>query len=463
VGEKVTVTDVTRRYTWKAYPHDEWDAALHNHRGMVADLWNGLKTLYEDSLRRTTGQRGVRHHRRDLETGELILEEPLTRWELSDAISELRRECPEWAAINRGTEERVIKLFIDAVKAAYRRLKEFRDHPAVFAAAYEARAPGFRRRWGRNPTRFDLCGWPRWKSRRLATTIPLREMGDNGNHGWELVQWYPHPRTWRAARLGLPESRSWRLHVSGLSDGRDYGTWLHCKNWLPHDKDGNPIKVTKWRNADIIFRDGHWWLSVCVDLEPRRAPGDETISVEFDLIDATAKVNGEPVSLPDKERLETLDDERAELQSQHDEAWPRARRLTDDQKAERRASWRVISQRSAFIARIRRNALHVLSHQLVRRARDLTVIMPSLKKHVRTPRGDKEDWGAMVEPVSTLNRSVLGQAPGMMVQMLVYKAAEAGIRCDVVTAAAPKIKVGRDLVTTGKLARRGRREARKAT
>jgi hypothetical protein len=116
----------------------------------------------------------------------------------------------------------------------------------------------------------------------------------------------------------------------------------------------------------------------------------------------------------------------------------------------------------AKAARIRREALHGWSTQVVRQASDLTVIAPAVQEETRSPRGNEQQWGASVESVSKLNRHVRNQAPGMAIQMLEYKAKEAGIRCDVVKDEAPKIGVGSELVTVGKTLRRAKRKTRKA-
>ena len=50
---------------------------------------------------------------------------------------------------------------------------------------------------------------------------------------------------------------------------------------------------------------------------------------------------------------------------------------------------------------------------------------------------------------------------GMAIQMLEYKAAEAGIRCDVVRDEAPDTQVGADLVKTGKRLRTVKRKVKK--
>lgn len=87
----------------------------------------------------------------------------------------------------------------------------------------------------------------------------------------------------------------------------------------------------------------------------------------------------------------------------------------------------------------------------------VTVITPAVRSVTKSPRGNERQWGAAVEAVSNLNRNTLNQAPAMAVQMLAYKAKEAGIRCDVVADVAPDIAVGEKLVAASKAVRRSKR------
>ena len=119
------------------------------------------------------------------------------------------------------------------------------------------------------------------------------------------------------------------------------------------------------------------------------------------------------------------------------------------------------TRRGLTAYRKRRNALHVWTTRLIERASDLTIIAPPVREVTKTPRGDEKSWGANVEVVSDLNRNTLSQAPGMAIQMLLYKAEEAGTRCDVVADTAPSIAVGSELVAVGRTLRRARRELRK--
>lgn len=414
-----------RRYIFKLHPTAAQAAVLHEHRKMMADLWNALKQRREDVY--------SREHK------------SLTFFDLTNEITELRHQCPEWAAIPAITAHRVAKRLTDAYAAFFRRVKA-----------------------GQSP------GYPRWQRREQATTISLGTMGKTG---WRIEQRSDNPV-------------SWSLHYGGVSNVRDRATWIHARGRIPTRRDSessnrtpnrlggntesssesrrvnlasNTINVTDWRNADIIWRDGNWWLSVCVEIESRREPGRFPVTVSFDLIDDFARVNG--IAETPKELIYALaiQDDIDRLKSERDTRWPRGRKLSDDERTDLAEANLEISSLSAFVARKRRNAIHVWSAGIVARASDLTIIAPPVVRDVvKTPRGDEKRWGAAVETVSGLNRHVLSQAPATAIQLLRYKAEEAGIRCDVVSDDAPKIAVGGDLVTAGKELRRARRQIRRA-
>jgi hypothetical protein len=148
--------------------------------------------------------------------------------------------------------------------------------------------------------------------------------------------------------------------------------------------------------------------------------------------------------------------ERADvIKAERDRRWPHQRG--------RRWSWRKrretarAAKLTARATRIRREALHVWSSAIVRHSDDLTIVSPPVREQTASPRGDKRKWGACVETVSTLNRNTLNQAPALATAMLVYKAAESSIRCDVVKAADTAIAIGPALVAAGRVTRRARR------
>jgi len=397
-----------RRYLFKLYPVPEQRDVLHRQRQMIADLWNALKQRREDVYRREG--RG------------------LTFFDLTNEITELRHECPEWATIPAITAHRVAKHLTDAYSAFFRRVKA-------------GEAPGY----------------PRWQRRETASCIPLGTMGKTG---WMFEQRDDNPL-------------SWRLHYKSVTEVKDRATWIHARGSLPAGdsrkssimpagREAGDQFVAQWRNADILWRDNRWWLSVCVEVEPRRQPGRFSITVAFDLLDDFVRVNGiaeTPDELLDAALIQADIDR---LKSERDTHWPRGKRVPDNERPELAEMAAEISALSAYVARKRRNALHVWSSRIVARASDLTIIAPpKIKQETATPRGDERRWGAQVETVSTLNRHVLSQAPATAIQMLRYKAAEAGIRCDVVADDAPNIGVGRELVNAGKQLRRARRETKR--
>jgi transposase len=185
-------------------------------------------------------------------------------------------------------------------------------------------------------------------------------------------------------------------------------------------------------------------------MTPRRVPGKRPVTVDFDLIDGLARVDGELETPEPLSRIAALARDLDRMKSERDRRWPRPARADPDwQDADTE-----IRRLSARIARARRDCLHVWTTRIVQRASDLTIHSPRISEHTSTPRGDEREWGAHTSTVSELNRSVLSYAPAMAVQMLSYKAEEAGIRCDVVIDEAPAIAIGAAMVQAGQDLRR---------
>jgi hypothetical protein len=106
--------------------------------------------------------------------------------------------------------------------------------------------------------------------------------------------------------------------------------------------------------------------------------------------------------------------------------------------------------------------LHTWTARIIEAASAITIVAPaSIKAVTKSGRGDAKEWGANVETAAAVNRAALRQAPGMAIEMLKYKAAEAGIKCDVILDNQPTIAVGGELVAAGKTLRRARRILRK--
>jgi transposase len=390
---------------------------LHRSRLLIGAVYNGMVQMSHDQIRRTSGGKGVRH--RD---GKILP----SAYDLCRELKPLRQQCPEFKAVPVASYEEVAR-FLDESWAAF-----FRNIAAG---------------------NFQRAGEPRYKRRDQMTSIPLGVMqnaktGQFQTKGWVLVQCEDNPR-------------NWLLHVAGISKANDRRTWMHVRGKLPADP-------ALWRNGTITWKAGKWWLSICLEIpRPTEAiVGDASCGrqtrVEFDLLDDFVRVNGIAETPPDLLRTAELQDALAALKRQFDLDYPYTdrRRLCHDayrQKAEARLK---ISRLSLKIANIRRNALHVWTTRLVRGASDITVVMPPVLDYLKSARGDPQNWGANVAPVSELHEHVLNFAPSAAIAMLQYKAETKGIRCDVVEAEDTKLKIGPELVKAGKLARRASRLSR---
>lgn len=434
-------SSVMRRYTFKLYPNAAQTAALDEQAKMMVDLWNALLQRREDVYRR---------ERRTL-----------TFFDMTAEITQLRQACPEWAALSVWSAHRVAESLDNAFKAFFRRAK---------AGA------------GRQ------SGYPRFRRRALGNAVPHRCAS-----GCKLL---PIANESSDVVTNRASARNWRLTLKGVTGPiRTRGEF--------------PSAPLAWKHADVIFRDGSWWFSVCVTLAPRRVPGTAALTIRLDLVDEFARIERAEgprrapegsarapaespnhlniiVGAPDSDESAGSDERellrqgvRNFVEPDSDESaglFVRIARLTeraDVIKATRDIRFRKWSRRwrretgraqrlTGKAARVRREFLHRFTTSATALACDLTVISPTVKDLTTSPRGDTKNWGAAVETVSALNRNTLNQAPAMAVQMLAYKAAEAGIRCDVVEDDMPAIEIGRDLTTGTKAVRRLRREIRKA-
>ena len=326
-----------------------------------------------------------------------------TEFDLGEMISRMREECPEWRDLSTWTPRRVATSFCAAWQGFLRRAKNGDGASS---------------------------GYPRYKSRRHALAVPHRCLS-----GCKITK-------------SDRRERDFIVRLAGIGD-------VHARNQVP-------AHVNAFNDADVRFLNDHWEISVAVEIEPRREswPVRKPMTIEFDLIEGFARVNGVLETPPGLIAAQALDDRRQSLQADFDLKWPRGKRLTDDERQERSDDWRAVSRLAARIARVRSNALHVWSKRLVERASVLSVKKPPMRAATATPRGDEKQWGAAVKTVSSLNRNALSYAPAMAVQMIEYKAKELGISVQVTEDKAPEIAIGEKLVAAGKAVRKSKRAIR---
>lgn len=297
----------------------------------------------------------------------------LTFFDMTAEITQLRHECPEWAELSVWTAHRGADALDKAFQAFFRRAKQ--------GAGAQS-------------------GYPRYRGRHLHTWLPHRFK--SGAKMLPVKRDTARQLDWSVTLKGIPGSM--------LAKGRFPGA------------------PAEWTDMDVRFHSDAWWMSVAVDMPTRRHKAraeDATLTVEFDLVDCFAVVNGRSV-MPwqvgtagiglnaDADEIECL---QANLSGQA--------RGSDEYHEIKR----LLGRATARQARRRREALHEWTTEIVRSASSLTVIRPleEIKEVTASAKGNERSWGAAVETKAMANRSILAMAPAMAVQMLAYKAKEAGI------------------------------------
>jgi len=119
---------------------------------------------------------------------------------------------------------------------------------------------------------------------------------------------------------------------------------------------------------------------------------------------------------------------------------------------------RRVAKRKSKEARKRKEALHKWTTELVESVSELTVVCPPIKESTKSAKGNERNHGAAVKTVAMQNRHVLAQAPAMSIQMLEYKAEEAGVPFVTVSPDEHALAIGRELPAAAKAVRRLRHQ-----
>jgi hypothetical protein len=440
------VDGVNRRYTWRLYPLREQEEILWQQARMCADLWNALlemcETIEQRLHQRLSWIDGVGGRHRGVVTHDecwyMTAQGPSrhppdgdaekarrsglpSEYDMGYWITAMLRELPEWRALSTWTPRRVATSLTAAWKAFFRRVREGQTGAEA--------------------------GYPRYKSRRKAASVPHRSVS-----GCTFEKSATHPR-------------AWALHLKGVGgpgwSGIGWGTYGLDAGIPALGVVRLAAAPTEWLDVDVVHRGGHWEASAAVAIAAPRVAGNRPVTVRLDLLDGFCLVNNMPDTPPELVDAAIVAEDCDRLQTEFDLRWPRGRRLTDDERRSREAEWGVIARKMRHVADKRRNALHVWSARLVARASVITVIMPAPKSATRSARGDEKQWGAAVADVARVNRGALNFAPAMAAQMLRYKAGEAGIACTIVEDSEPKLAVAPRLVQAVKTVRTASRGVRR--
>lgn len=440
----------TRRYTFKLYPNAEQRRALGEQAKLCAMLWNAALEQREIQWAHEC-QRHPKSERKGL-----------SLYDQTRELKDLRAQDEAYRAMSADTAARVLAGLDLAFKAFFKRAKN-----GAGASS----------------------GYPKFKSLRHADSIPYRD----APKGWKL---HAHGNAWKIYAKGIPGTITARGKF--------------------------PVAPDEIRTMDLMFRDGSWWASIVVKIPERRAPGASPIAITFDLIDEFARVEladgGRPsADFSDTEignhlcihrRSKASGAGTIEMLGDDGEAAPACRvglgagtlKMRGDDGAGRQTSRAIrgagtlemrkdtsvidtmksardtrrkrgsirwhrdkerIARASAKAARKRREDLHKWTTGIISQASALDVTHPPVKEITSTGKGDARRWGAAVKTVAMVNRAVLEQAPAAAIDMLRYKAAEAGIEFSANIAETPKAAIGKDIAAVKKIERKAARKLKK--
>jgi len=444
-----------RRYTFKAYPTATQARTLHDWRLRCGWLWNGLVETHNSRWEKT-GKRP-------------------TAFALSKEITELRAAMPDdWADIPSSVLARVAVRLDDGWKTYFSHRK---------AGNRDARPPDF-------------------APSAMNESVPFRIDGKNGR-----LDRREGTRTWhlRLAKIGAVKLRGDMPKGTDITKlgtcemiYRDGCWWASLAVHVERDRPAGAAPVTV--HFDLIDRLCRLEIgggnAVDGAIRPPREAGFSDRS-DANTLDKSAGCGGSPdgtaglegdrkvkyprrvLSVPDGtaglegdrkhlNQIERAIATRILAEIEYDGAKAmRDRRLQGPVKGKSRASnrWkretaRIGRRRAAAIAAYKM-ALHGFARDLVAQASEITLIVPPIRDATRSAKGDERHHGAAVRDVAAINRTILQQSPASLIQMIEYRAKEAGIACTVLRAPeAEAATIGRDISTATKAARRLKRNAK---
>jgi len=237
-------------------------------------------------------------------------------------------------------------------------------------------------------TRKGKAGFPRFKSLRRFSGWGYKTHGD----GWRL--------------LAGEGQRNGKLRVSGVGL-----ITIRGRARTP----GTP------KTMEIQHRQGKWYASVTLNCEPKRQKGRLAAGLDW----GTAKFS----------TLAFEDGCTKEIENPRhiNQAMGKLRKAQRNLSRKKRGSKNRTKARGqvarlhAQVANKRRDFLHKLSAQLIGMLALIATEKLNVKAMTSSARGTKEDPGKNVRQKAGLNRSILDTSPSAFLQLLRYKAEEAGV------------------------------------
>ena len=330
---------VQRKVTYRLYPTSRQETALFEHLRLHQQLYNAALE------QRINAWRVQRHS--------------VTFAEQCRENAVLRRECPEYQAINSHSCQATLKRLDRAFAAFFRRVKT-------------GRTPGF-------PRFKALARFKGWGYTAHGDGWRL-ELGKGGKHG--------------------------RIRLMGIGTVKLRG--------MPRTT-GMP------KTCEIFHKNGCWYASVTVNCEPKRAQGVSAIGIDLG-VESLATIAFEDGSSKTVENPRLIRRNLKRLGELQREVARKKRGSKNREKAKHRVAAlheKISNQRSNF--------LHQVTAALVAGVGAIATEQLNLIGMTRSARGTVEEPGQRVKQKAGLNREILSAAPGMFLQLLRYKAEEAGI------------------------------------
>ena len=480
----MTAETVIRRYTFKLYPNRAQETMLVRQAALLASLWNAALEQRETQWAHEC-QRKARADRQGL-----------SFYDQTRAIKHIRAGDPEFASMSSCSMGRCMEALDLAFKAFFRRARG----GAGRASGY----PRYKSPWAIETKRADCTIWHRGRATHQA---PLSGSGWNlaasGKH-WSLYskgvpgrirargKFPAAPLDFRTAEI-MRRGGDWYLSIVAVmaprralsaaapaatvefdlidefarvkisANGECLPGW--DADFISADEQISPINQevneASAAQASELGADGRGvhrlaFPECAAQASELGADGraDPTVALRRDAAQASELgADGRDWQLTQSPSLTALG-ETDSIQSQTDRRF----RKHSYRWRQRR---RLVAKRQAREARRHKEGLHRWSTRLVEGVSALCVVCPPIRDNTQSARGDARRPGAAVQTVALLNRHVLAQAPAMAIQMLEYKAAEAGVPFAHVSPSDHALSVGRDLPAATKAVRMARAAIRK--
>lgn len=306
----------------------------------------------------------------------------LNYYDQANDLPELKKQLPEYQKLNAQSMQNLCKRVQRTFDNFFKRVKK-----------------------GQTP------GFPRFKS---SNTFPGWGYNTHGD-GWKILEV-------ETGKKNTKNKRSGKIRISGVGVIKVRG--------MSRDSNGVP------KTAEITKKGDKWYISItyaCKKSSLHRKSGNKITSFDLgtknfaDIVQVNAKVSRK--NRGQAPIFKTLD-KFEELQVLQKDLKKTQRILSRKKKGSNRRNKirKILKNKHEKIANKRKDLLHKISTEIVEESSLISTEKLQVKNMTKSSKGTVEKPGKMVKQKSGLNRNILNHGLGMFVQMIEYKAKEAGIQ-----------------------------------